>query len=1023
MIRKLTLTCAALFFSALTASAQFCGFDRQHEKMLLRDPGYAQRILDDNTRYANAIRYANNSLVSIVGADTTYEIPVVIHVMNPGTGAPGTIYNPSDAQLIGMISYLNQSFAAQYPAYPDTANGGTNVPIRFVLAKRSPTCTPTNGILRYQLDTNAAYVANGVNVNNSNGIDDDILKDHQRWPVNDYYNIYIVNKLDGQDGTSGTFTAGFAYRPPVSERFDGTVMLATKAIAGQITLPHEIGHAMNLLHVFQGGTTTVCPTETNCFTQNDLVCDTEPIRRSNFNCPSGINPCTNDAYQNTQHNFMDYSDCQDRFTDGQRARMIDALKIYRGGLLSSLGGTALPASGTMASACIPTTNIPFNNINAGPRRVVLNDMTGVTSGGYNSDGNLVYIDRTCIQQANLNAGQTYTITVTTGNNENLRVFIDYNNDGLFTTTPRNEQVVARQGSGAQTATFTVPATGVVTCTPLRMRVVSDLVGPTLPTFCGPLTSGQAEDYSVVIKGPSNSASVAVALTAGTNPSCINSPLTFTATPGGTPGTGFTFKWYINGTATGITGNTFTTSTPVNGNVVTARIFYSGPCGADSSLSNFFLVQRTTAITPTVSAALTSGSNPGCAGQALTFTATATNGGTTPIYTWTRNGSTIPGATGNTFTTTTLNNGDLIRAVLASSLTCADPAVVTSAPITISFSPIEAAIAISQLSGTNPSCAGKPVTYQLISANGGTAPVYSWLINGSAVPGANGTSFTTSTLSNGDRVQAQLISNNPCVAQPVAVSNTINMEVTPSDTVSVATEISKGLNPGCMDSLLEFSAVTTTVNPASFTWYLNGTPVSNTGTYGSTSFSTGDQVYVRMVAGPGCHVQDTVYSQVTNISRTTAPAAPVISFIGNMLVSNISPVQWFGPSGLIPGATAQSYHPGGPGVYYARTNNNGCLSVPSNTLQVSLLTIGTYNLDAVQIYPNPTNGNLILDWGTTKVNVSINIFTATGQRVLQQEVKNATRQTMDVSSLASGIYFVMIRDEAGKTGTVRITVAK
>ncbi len=1025
MIRKLTLVFAALFLCWLNASAQFCGFDQAHQKMLVRDPGYAQRILDDNANYANTMMYGSSSLVNVVGIDTTYEIPVVLHVFNTG-GAVGSAYNPSDAQLTALIAYLNQSYAATYPSYPNAATGGTNVPIRFVLAKRTPFCTATTGILRYRLDTNAAYVANGVNSNNTNGLDDDLLKDHERWPVNEYYNIYIVNKIDGNDGTSGQFTTGFAYRPPVGYRYDGIVMLAKYAIAGEATLPHEIGHAMNLLHVFQGGTTTTCPTETNCLTQNDLVCDTEPIRQSNFNCPT-VNACTGGPYVfNTQHNFMDYSNCQDRFTAGQKDRMILALKTYRGGLLSSLGGTALPASVTMATACIPTSTTPSNTLNAGPRKVVLNDLTGVTTGGYNDDGNLVYIDQTCQQQANLNAGQSYTITVTTGNNENLRVYIDYNNDGLFTGTTPNETIVTRSGSGAQTATFFVPATGAVTCSPLRMRVVSDRVGAATPTACGPLTSGQAEDYSVIIKGPSNAASVNIALTSGTNPSCISTPLTFTATPAGTPGAGATYKWYINGVAvTAATpATTYTTSTAVNGNIVTARIFYTGPCGADSSLSNTFLVQRSTAIAPSVTLALTAGSNPGCSGQALSFTATPTNGGTTPAFTFTKNGVTIPGATGTTYSTSTLANGDVIRAVLSSSLSCAVPTTATSNAITVAFSSsITASATITQITGNNPTCSGKPVTFQLNTTNGGATPTYAWLINGFVATGNTGNTFTTSSLHNNDTIQAIVVSSSQCVLEPVVLSNKIVMMVITSDTPRVTQMITKGSNPGCTDSLIQFTAHSALTPYGGFIWYLNGVPVSTDSVYGSAAFNNGDKVFVALNAGAGCHIKDTVYSDTVIIVRNGAPTTPVISFLGNMLVANGGNIQWYGPSGLIPGATGLNYHPAAPGNYYARSMSNGCYSLPSNVLHVSLLKIGSYNLNEVEIYPNPTTGKLVLDWGYRKVNAQINIFTATGQRVMQQEVVGASRQMMDLSALANGIYFVMLRDEAGNTGTVRITLSK
>ena len=64
---------------------------------------------------------------------------------------------------------------------------------------------------------------------------------------------------------------------------------------------------------------------------------------------------------------------------------------------------------------------------------------------------------------------------------------------------------------------------------------------------------------------------------------------------------------------------------------------------------------------TLSIAITSGSNPVCAGTSVTFTATASGGSCTYTYKWYKNGNEISGETQNTYTTTTLANSDKIKA--------------------------------------------------------------------------------------------------------------------------------------------------------------------------------------------------------------------------------------------------------------------------------------------------------------------------------------------------------------------------
>ena len=1027
MIKKLTLLFMALVATGLTAKAQLCGFDQKHQQMLASDPGYAQRTANFNAAWSTGQYQMPNGLIVNTSQGPVYEIPVVIHVIHTG-GAIGSIYNPTDAQLTGMITYLNASYASTYAAYPDSLSGGTHFPVRFALAQRGPNCAATTGINRVNGSAVANYTSGGIRSSSSIGADEATVKALSKWDHHDYYNIWVVNKIDGMDGTSGTFTAGYAYFPGAGADVDGTIMLATTATAGEITLPHEIGHAFSLYHVFQGdGGGSVCPTNGNCLTDGDLICDTEPEKRSVFNCPVDPNPCTGLSFNFTQHNFMDYSNCQDRFTKNQRTRWLASMLADRASLISSLGATAPNTQVVTATTCIPPsiTNAG-NTLNVGPREVKLNDMTATSEGGYTADGNIYYLDKACIQRANLLAGQSYTLSVRTGGApEKVRIWIDYNNDGTFSA---GELVYSHNGTVANelhSTSYLVPTTGVVNCVPLRMRVVSDLTSAADPTACGSLTNGQAEDYSVFITGPSNTATVSIALTSGTNPSCTNSSLTFTATPAGSASV--TYKWYLNGAAiAGATASTYTSTTLANGNIITARVFYTGPCGADSSLSNAITVLRASTLTPSVTATITAGSNPGCVGQSITFTATPTNGGTAPVYTWqTYNGvtyTTVAGNTTNTYTTSTLPCGNGVRVILTSNLSCASPTTATSTTTTYNCSPVTSTAVIAQTGGTNPTCAGKPVTFTSTVTNPGPTPTYSWLINGLAT-GQSGTTFTTTTLHTGDTVQLLFITSNPCVADPVILSNKIVITVIPIDTPKISITITAGSNPGCADSLLEFTAIATSNGGNnSYAWFVNNTRVGTGPVYGSPAFADGDRVFVRVLAGPGCHVRDTTFSDTITVLRYATPPTPVISFIGNLLVSSMPGVSWYGPNNNTLAATGSSYHPSAPGNYYARAFNNGCPSLPSNVLQVSLLKIGTLNMDGLQIYPNPTNGLLNFNW-TAPADVRITLYTPTGQAVLHDEVKHASHKTIDLSAFASGIYFVTLQDNQGKTGTVRITLTK
>ncbi len=101
-----------------------------------------------------------------------------------------------------------------------------------------------------------------------------------------------------------------------------------------------------------------------------------------------------------------------------------------------------------------------------------------------------------------------------------------------------------------------------------------------------------------------------------------------------------------------------------------------------------------------------------------------------------------------------------------------PAVIATSIVTIN--PVLPA-SVSILASANPICAGSSVTFTATPINGGTTPSYQWKVNGSNV-GTNSTTFTTSTLANGQAVACVMTSNAPCASGSPATSNAIIMVV-------------------------------------------------------------------------------------------------------------------------------------------------------------------------------------------------------------------------------------------------------
>ncbi len=146
-----------------------------------------------------------------------------------------------------------------------------------------------------------------------------------------------------------------------------------------------------------------------------------------------------------------------------------------------------------AASCVPsTTNLGGYTI--GIYRFEMNTID--KSSGYSVNANPNIEDYTCNISTAVKPGGSYTVAITNGNsyNETGRVYIDYNNNGIFETGELACSFTS--GKGRRTSTITIPANPAVVNTYLRMRVISDYSA--LTGACGPLSYGQAEDYSLLI---------------------------------------------------------------------------------------------------------------------------------------------------------------------------------------------------------------------------------------------------------------------------------------------------------------------------------------------------------------------------------------------------------------------------------------------------------------------------------------------------------------------------------------------
>ena len=144
------------------------------------------------------------------------------------------------------------------------------------------------------------------------------------------------------------------------------------------------------------------------------------------------------------------------------------------------------------------------------------------------------------------------------------------------------------------------------------------------------------------------------------------------------------------------------------------------------------------------------------------------------------------------------------------------------------------------------CAGTPVTFNASPVNGGTAPVYHWMVNGSTV--SSTASSYSYTPANGDRVAATLTSSDACAFPATAsdlVAMTVNTIVAPTVTIAA--------NPGT--TITTGTAITLTASATgiglTYQWEQNGITITGAtnATYLATGITNGD-TYTCIVTGSG-----------------------------------------------------------------------------------------------------------------------------------------------------------------------------
>jgi gliding motility-associated-like protein len=369
-----------------------------------------------------------------------------------------------------------------------------------------------------------------------------------------------------------------------------------------------------------------------------------------------------------------------------------------------------------------------------------------------------------------------------------------------------------------------------------------------------------------------------------SPVCSGTAITFTATlvPANSGGANPSYAWSIVDNTTGVSspaGNnspSFVVSN-LQGDVSVGVVVTSSnacPTGSGSDAIPFII---TPSVTPSVTLAVSA--NPICAGNPVTFTATPTNEGAAPIYEWLVNGVVQAGQTAATFSPATIANNDVVLVNLTSNAVCATPTTAGSSPITMTVNPVLTPT-ITVGSAQASICQGATANFTAVFANAGTNPTFQWQVNGANV-GTNTATYSSVTLVSTDVVTCIITPSGTCNAGPATsnpVSVTVNPNVSPLVTLSQPAAV-------CPGTPITLTATPTNqgTNPV-YNWFVNGNPVSNTGTtYSPTNLANGDVIRVELVSDVACAISNPASSNLVTISILQAVTPTIRIFTTNPTV--------------------------------------------------------------------------------------------------------------------------------------------
>lgn len=466
--------------------------------------------------------------------------------------------------------------------------------------------------------------------------------------------------------------------------------------------------------------------------------------------------------------------------------------------------------------------------------------------------------------------------------------------------------------------------------------------------------GAGANYTLAYHGSTNRAynislpwlsSPTASFVALTQTVCAGSTVTFSnlSTGGGT-----TYNWQFEGANPAVSSATNPVVTYTAPGTYSVVLTASNSVGTSTySQLNYITVNPT--VTPAAAISIISGNNPLCAGSTITFSCSALNGGSAPTFQWKLNGVNV-GSSSATYSSSSFSNSSVISCQLTSNMACSVPASTLSSGVTLTVNSTAAAsVSVNQYLGNNPMCVGAIAGFSAAPFQGGTNPAFQWKINGINV-GSNSPTYTTTSLSSGDVLTCELISNNSCTSNSLALSSSITLTVSTNLLPTLSLTTLPAGTTICSGQAANFTVSGTNGgNSPSYQWAVNGnTSGTNNSSFSTSSLINGDVLSCMMTSALTCANPQTVSVQMTvNVIPTPSQANIIVAGSATVCPGSTLALSSTSVNNNLwsTGSTASSIVVTNAGTYTLQQIINGCPSLPT-TFALSNFQLTNAALDSV-----------------------------------------------------------------------------